>query len=74
MDPQGISGEDLGGSQILPKYKLYPIKSLLQGFRGPPMELIDTIGVRWYFWLLGVDGAKTTGIEGFLTIKYKTKF
>jgi hypothetical protein len=34
----------LGGPKISSKNLLYPFESL--GFRGPPMAIIDTIGVR----------------------------
>ena len=47
MDPQGVSGEGLGGLRRSQKYKaLHPFKPLLQVFRGSPVVHIYNLGVR----------------------------
>ena len=39
------------GSAKITKVKRYPLKPILQGFWGPPVVLIDTLGVHEIFFL-----------------------
>ena len=54
MDPQGVRGKGQEVHEVHEDHKsevLYPLKPLLQVFRGPSVVLFDSLGVRGnYFW------------------------
>ncbi len=58
MDPQGVRGEGLEVHEDHKCKVFYPFKPLLSGFKGPPLALIDTLGVRGIFFSFRVPLSK----------------